>query len=399
MILGLQYVRGIAAMMVVYHHTGFQVLKATGHLALPLWHIGAAGVDLFFVTSGFIMWVTTQDTHVTAAEFCYRRIARIAPLYWLATLFLLGVSLLAPHLLATIKFDPWHAVESLFFLPVGHPILTGEALPFIIQGWTLNYEMFFYALFALVLLLAPEFRFATLIGALAALAVVGLLVQFENLQAKFYTSTIVLEFAFGVAIGALHTRARSEIPPFWAAALGALGVVALLLVGMNGYGPSGFDPMRALIWGVPAAAMVFGVVMLDRAGHMGRSQSLLRLGDSSYSLYLTHIFTLPLTVIAWRAAGLGFTGLWFVAYTVLGMAASALVGWLTYAAVERPITRMLRDLRFSPGLPRVHHRATTVVPIDGGAPHRCRPNRLNVSRMLRGRGPSHRFRRGSGPAA
>src|SRR5215831_4540480 len=145
MILGLQYVRGIAAMMVVYHHTGFQIFKAGGHVGLPLWQLGAAGVDLFFVTSGFIMWVTTQDAHVTPAEFCYRRIVRVAPLYWLATLFLLGVSLAAPQLLGTTKFDPGHAMESLLFVPVEHPIFAGEALPFIIQGWTLNYEMFFYA--------------------------------------------------------------------------------------------------------------------------------------------------------------------------------------------------------------------------------------------------------------
>jgi len=354
MILGLQYVRGIAAMMVVYHHTGFQIFKAGGHVGLPLWQLGAAGVDLFFVTSGFIMWVTTQDAHVTPAEFCYRRIVRVAPLYWLATLFLLGVSLAAPQLLGTTKFDPGHAMESLLFVPVEHPIFAGEALPFIIQGWTLNYEMFFYAVFALTLLLAPAVRLVTVTGVLAALAVVGLLVQFENLQAKFYTSTIMLEFAFGAAIGALHGRARSEILPFASAALATLGVVALLLAGMNGfaYGPSGFDPTRTLIWGGPAAAMVFGVVMLDRAGRVRRSASLSRLGDSSYSLYLTHIFTLPLTVIAWRSTGLGFTGLWLVAYAVLAMAACALVGWLTYATVERPLTRMLRDVvQFSPGLP------------------------------------------------
>src|SRR5215475_9110432 len=101
MILALQYVRGVAAMMVVYHHTAFQVIKTTGEASLPLWELGAAGVDLFFVTSGFIMWVTTEDSRVTPGQFLYRRIVRVAPLYWLATLVLLILSLVLPQLLST----------------------------------------------------------------------------------------------------------------------------------------------------------------------------------------------------------------------------------------------------------------------------------------------------------
>jgi exopolysaccharide production protein ExoZ len=358
MILALQYVRGIAAMMVVYHHAGFQVLKASGEASLPFWQLGAAGVDLFFVISGFIIWLTTHSAPAAPAQFIYRRIVRVAPLYWLLTFVLLIVSLMMPQLLSTTEFNPWHAGMSLLFIPIEHPVLSGEVLPFFIQGWTLNYEMFFYAIFALAMQLTPALRATAILGILGFLALAGRIVHFENLQAKFYTSTIVLEFAFGVSIAVLYIqRKRMSALGAWMAA--ALGLLALLLAGMTGfaYGPSGFDSARTLVWGLPAAAIVFGVVTLDRAGRVSRFASLLRLGDSSYSLYLTHIFVLPLVVIGWRFLGVGFARFWLVAYAGLAMTACVAVGWLTYEVVERPLTRALGDLvRFE----RAASRALTV---------------------------------------
>jgi len=345
MILALQYVRGIAAMMVVYHHTGFQVVKATGDAPLPLWELGAAGVDLFFVVSGFIMWVTTHSTEVGPGQFLCRRVIRVAPLYWLVTLVLLAVSLVIPQLLSTTRFNPYHAGISMLFVPVEHPILADQVLPFFIQGWTLNYEMFFYAIFALAMLLGPALRVRAILGALAFLAFAGLVVQFENPQAKFYTSTILLEFAFGVAIAVLYTR-RIAMNALGAVMAVVVGLIALAVAGAAGfaYGASGVDPARTLVWGCPAAAIVYGMVMLDRERGVSRYESLLRLGDSSYSLYLTHIFTLPVVAIAWRLSGLSFAGFSLVGYAALAMSASAVAGWLTYVAVERPLTNMLRDM-------------------------------------------------------
>jgi exopolysaccharide production protein ExoZ len=67
MIRPIQYLRGLAAMMVVWHHSVGQVPATLNFIRLPMW--GVYGVDLFFMISGFIMLVTTWDKRMTPTEF------------------------------------------------------------------------------------------------------------------------------------------------------------------------------------------------------------------------------------------------------------------------------------------------------------------------------------------
>lgn len=330
-------------MMVVYHHADFQLLKASGETQLPLSSLGAAGVDIFFVISGFIMWVTAQNASVTPAQFLYRRIVRIVPLYWAITLFVLVLTLVAPQLLTTTKFDAEHALFSLFFIPVTHPVLSDHILPFFIQGWTLNYEMFFYLIFALAIWQAGRYRLAAIACILSLLAIIGLLVQTENAQATFYTSTIILEFVFGMIIGWLFLR----IPVFSAGLSVSLfigGIMALIASGLAGigYGPNGFDPARALYWGLPSAAIVAGAAFLRFETEGIRHRLLSALGNSSYSLYLSHLIALPAIVIIWRFLGLEFSGSSAAFLTAMMLLLASAGGWLTYILIERPMTSALR---------------------------------------------------------
>lgn len=343
MIWSIQYLRGIAALMVVYHHADFQLLKASGEGQLALSSLGAAGVDIFFIISGFIMWVTTQNTAITPVQFLYRRIVRIVPLYWVITLFVMTLTLVAPQLLTTTKFDPDHVVLSLLFIPVWHPVLTNHILPFFIQGWTLNYEMFFYAIFALAIWQAGRYRLAAIACILTLLVIAGLLVKSENAQTMFYTSTIMLEFVFGMIVGWLYLRIPAR-PSRISAALLIAGITALIMGGIAGigYGPNGFDPTRAFNWGLPSALIVAGAAFgkFETAGL--RHTLLSALGNASYSLYLSHLITLPAIVVAWRHAGLEFSGPQAVLLTLTMLLVASAGGWLTYIVVERPMTSVLR---------------------------------------------------------
>jgi exopolysaccharide production protein ExoZ len=140
---GIQILRGLAALLVLIHH----VLEESqplfgGHIPSPLVLLGASGVDIFFVISGFIMYYTNRHRFGrkdAPVDFLGRRIIRIVPLYWLCTIAV--VLLQIGGLYAHKKITGTTLGLSLLFLPNAN-IVHGV-------GWTLNYEMYFYAILAI----------------------------------------------------------------------------------------------------------------------------------------------------------------------------------------------------------------------------------------------------------
>nr|WP_232247679.1 acyltransferase family protein [Pseudomonas putida] len=115
--------------------------------------VGDFGVDIFFVISGFVMWVTTEGKNKGIREFWVSRILRVAPLYWVFTCVLVAAALLMPSLFFNSRaVDPVFLLKSLFFIPALNPDV-GDVTPVYTIGWTLTYEMFFYAIFGLSLAL------------------------------------------------------------------------------------------------------------------------------------------------------------------------------------------------------------------------------------------------------
>ncbi len=175
MINNLQVTRAVAAYMVVLFH----------FLALFVWHLypeakyltfGAAGVDIFFVISGFIMVVTTSDGKTGPADFLAKRIARIAPIYWLITLVLVAMSLAGLKPIGILRMQADWVVKSLFFIPFNRD---GYVEPINSVGWTLNYEMFFYVVFAVCLTVRQNSaRVLLLCATMLTLAIIGLFNDF-----------------------------------------------------------------------------------------------------------------------------------------------------------------------------------------------------------------------------
>ena len=141
-------------------------------------------VDIFFVISGFIMWVTTVGRTLSPQEFLYRRLVRIVPLYWLVTAFTVLVMVVAPQAMQSSRFDLAHVVASFAFWPALHPV-TGHYAPVLIPGWTLNYEMFFYVVFAACLLLRPAHRLPAIVLVLTGCIALPLIVPAAT--GGFYT--------------------------------------------------------------------------------------------------------------------------------------------------------------------------------------------------------------------
>ncbi len=335
---GLQWGRALAALLVVACHAIVHPLPDLPAFAV---YLGDVGVSIFFVISGFIMVTTTGRGGFDPWLFIRRRIVRVVPLYYLALAVVVGFALFLPSLMKSTQFDLPHLLFSMAFIPTYAPD-TGAILPLYKLGWTLNFEMFFYAVFAALSFLSLRGRVLTIICLFAVMAVIGAQVQFDSAALEFYTRMDVLAFAAGVAIAFVKNWRQWSVTPLVGLVLFAGAVVALCAIFMV------FGSMRgsALAHFLAIAACAVLVVVFACYEHIGGRASRLAilLGDASYALYLFHIF-----VVAgiWWLAGLVFgpvAGLAYLAIVALAITASVIACTIIHIVVERPVTRILTEM-------------------------------------------------------
>lgn len=330
----IQYLRGIAALLVVLVHVPVQLERMGYQNNWPDWF--NMGVDIFFVISGFIMWTTTQGTAITPTQFLQRRFARIVPLYWLLTTITVIMMTVAPSLLQSGQFDLAHIVKSYLFIGAEHPV-THKMQPVLVPGWTLNLEMFFYVIFALALYLPARFRAGATVVSLTAIVACSAFFPNPNSFGGFYTSDIILEFVYGIVLGVAFTHWK-RVPAVRSTVLVGLicAVVGVILVAS--------DLPRAISYGVPALMLVGGALVAESSGWVGYNRPLHAIGDASYSLYLTHGMLLSAAGQAWRksgAANLPFSGALFTIVSVVFVTVAAIA---VYRWLERPMQLMLRGI-------------------------------------------------------
>lgn len=315
----IQHLRGLAALSVALFH-------ACQWARLPF-SIGAAGVDVFFVISGFVMWtVTAGGREATPVAFVKRRLIRVAPLYWLVTLVLVAGALITPQRFPDIEPTLGHVLLSLGFVQHNNP--AGLPFPILAPGWTLNYEAVFYLVFAAGLLLPERKRLGALTVALIALALAGFAWPPAYVM---LLNPMFLEFLVGVWIARL---AQERMLPDRSIGWLLLGLGLVLFIGIEA---SKVDPdlWRPMIWGLPAALVVLGAVTVEADGGWKGLPGLKVLGDASYSLYLTHTLTigaLAVTLGTWNAP----------LFIPLALVVAILGGLATYFGVEKPMTEALR---------------------------------------------------------
>ncbi|MES2978490.1 MAG: acyltransferase [Pseudomonadota bacterium] len=337
---GVQILRFVAAMLVaVMHVTQAISIHITGQGNGHYWALGSSGVDIFFVISGFVMATSTPAPHADAATrrshawtFVKRRLLRIVPLYWFYTLLKVALLVAMPALAVTSTIDARHLLASLFFIPAMSP--WGFMQPTLPVGWTLNYEMLFYAVFtAAIALGAPRIRFCLAMFGLVFLASALLP---GSAALGFYAETIVLEFLLGVFIAYLRKNYAS--PPLSAAALLlALGLTVMFAI------PWAANADRFLTWGLGAGLVVLGAVWLEPwTARQPGVRPLAFLGDASYSIYLSHTFIVPAAVMVLHKLGLNIG--WLVALLVCS--AVIVGGALSYLWLERPMTAGLKRWLF-----------------------------------------------------
>ena len=307
---------------------GVSHLTATGLPRAPSPSYGGRGVDLFFVVSGFIIFYATHGATLTPAEFLRRRVERIVPLYFFV---IVVVTTLAVALPATFGTPDWytarHILKSLAFIA-----FTDGEMPVVYVGWSLEYEMYFYLVVALLMALTRDaWRNTVMIFSVTVMVgrIPGVDATLGNYA--FFTDPMILEFVLGVIVGSVFVKGRVG----WPMAVAAACAIAAILV---------TDPAnRVIVSGIPSACLVAAAAFISRKriDPSWPERALGRLGDASYSIYLAQVQTVSLACTAIVGLVPAISPLLLVIVTSCIVVA---LGLLLNILVERPLLQLSRRL-------------------------------------------------------
>jgi exopolysaccharide production protein ExoZ len=350
----IQALRAIAALSVLASHIQFPMMLIQDRdpsYTVPVWlrnSAGAIGVDIFFVISGFVICLTASRHQKGAWHFFRNRFARVAPFHYFISLAILALIFLRfghsgrPHSIAAL----WN---TFFFLPV---FATGHfTMPVNAFAWSLCFEIWFYTLFALLLLRMSPRRAAILLPAI--LFVGAVLLRWYSVHwffPRLAFDPLCLEFGLGCLIFFGQDRLGPRSTLF------CLGVAALLFVlvvpryaylcGVPFHSEAeiwnGTDYYhsweRILVWGLPSAILFTALLGLERYHAFVLPRPLIFLGDASYSLYLIQPTMVILTDQITRASHTTNPLVPAIMLIVLTVGLAA----LSWRYLERPLTHLAR---------------------------------------------------------
>ncbi|WP_244785375.1 acyltransferase family protein [Cupriavidus pauculus] len=359
MITNLQLLRALAALAVVFCHTGFFRIDGSSTDFL--------GVCVFFVISGFIM---THVSRSSVDQFMTKRLVRIVPLYWLCTLvYLMWGNLGFSNPLYTFPlFAKWAAsdpvqllvwikqnyglgdrdaairlIKSLLFIPYAKA--NGEMLfPVLGVGWSLNLEMFFYVLFGAALRISQRHGPLLVVTAITGINGIAFFVNPKNTVLAFYAHPYTWCFVLGIGCfyvwrglaGSTVVRHRATL--LLGTALFVVIFLALNVTFKLADEPS--LPLRVLGFGLAGIVVMLGL-LLHSAGIRVRSHFVILLGNASYSLYLCHSFVMDtMRTLAQRWPWLDSQTK--VSGMLVAIVLSIALALLVYRYVEMPLLALLR---------------------------------------------------------
>lgn len=330
MLNSIQILRAIAALLVLFSHVIHKIIQKNFE-NISSFDIGASGVDLFFIISGFIMCFTCEGKNITFVDFTKNRIIRIIPLYWILTTAALFIFLIKPELINSSGGDT-SIIDSYFLLPSGEKFL-------IQNGWTLSYEFYFYFIFALFLIFNINYYYkqVAVITTLLLLVVLGFFYENKNPYILFTTNEIILEFCLGILCYIFYKKFHlNNVIAFF---LIAIGVILLFMfqhnVQLN---------LRSLYYGLPMTLIFIGFINLENILSKNKSiplNFLKKIGDSSYSLYLVHPFVISLTAIIFIKANLSN----YIIFFTITVLTSIIISYYIFKLIELPTHNILKKFK------------------------------------------------------
>ncbi|TAK85112.1 MAG: acyltransferase [Aquabacterium sp.] len=348
MLQSIRSLRGVAALLVVIYHA-CEYARTHGHADMAnTFLFGAFGVDLFFVISGYVMLLALEKiitspqsaSHLTI-DFLARRLIRIAPIYWIGTVFLYTIYAIQPE-----KFKAFSATfemfaRSMLFLPIDRGAGKSTISPILSQGWTLYHEFFFYAVLSTLLAfnIRQKLKYATP-ALVAAITILGCILITDTRQPwiELITSPINMEFSLGCIVYTLRRPKGSALALITAASSCAVAMVFLQLAPELS---KVRDATRTIYWGMPAALIFYAAICLERQIALFSDKFNKFAGDPSYSIYIFHGLIFSGLDIFIKKTGINGNSTAFVAMLTLG---AAVISNFIYRAIEMPLTRKLNSI-------------------------------------------------------
>jgi len=325
----IEFGRGVAALLVVLYHASRHVAKETGEMPFSsAFLFGHAGVDFFFVISGFIIYYVHSAHFGDLSQlprYLVRRISRIYPLFWVA----LGFA-------ALLLVSRGEALPTGHMLSLDALLWPGDSLVGV--SWTLHFEMMFYAFFALFLV------FGRRVGVVLCVLWVGLILHFMAFgtgKAPTVLDSYNLQFLMGMVVAHVALHSQFSKRQSGGLVLGGIALFAATALMENTDLLNGYGDVARIFYGVPAALIVLGSAQLDRYHEAKPWQIGVFFGSLSYSIYLMHLFGVAL---ANRALGMTDLGLVLsgeakaLVLAVAGVAFGVIVGLL----IERPLQKLVK---------------------------------------------------------
>lgn len=322
----LQFLRAVAAILVLLRHGTAAIRGQFGYLYLDnFFKFGYAGVDLFFVLSGFVIYYSTVNAKhtLTTSEFLLRRFVRIFPLYWIAVIFYLSLLILTKYTLHSPIVIPTAAVLIKTFLL----ILTDNHDRLLAVSWTLSYEILFYLVFGILFFRKPTLFIMALITWVICCYINQFFIHYHAVESnplRIFLSPMIAEFLFGCLIAILVLKYPAKYQHIALIA----GLFLFIIFAINE--STWHDSYREITLGIPSALIVYA------AAHNKRKIPLLFLliGDASYSIYLFHI---PLMqIISKCLVLLKINHLHFFSTTLILLLILSL-GCVIYYYIEKPL--------------------------------------------------------------
>ena len=275
----LQALRAFAALAVVFFHTGY----IYGNLNA----VGSFGVDIFFVLSGYIM---ARICEKNPGFFMRRRLIRIVPPYWTLTILLYLFAFKFHELLGSTNTEFSELVKSLFFIPFFKS--PGIVRPVLFVGWSLNYEMFFYLVLWLALMLVPRRPLLAASAVVVAAHYGAILLHGQGALTSFFSESFILNFPLGILAYHAATRVTEQRARRWrwgelALLLGCIVAMVYLQLMRPHVGPY----FGGALYNGLCTLIVLMTSLLSQGGWDTRWTWAILIGDASYVLYLIHPYS------------------------------------------------------------------------------------------------------------
>lgn len=313
------------------YHAARHLNKIYGLPSLTaVFQFGHAGVDLFFVISGFIiLYVHYRDINspTRLRHYIGRRFTRVMPTYWVALALTVVLAAGGHAGLPSLSDLIW----SVSLAPSDHQLLLGIA-------WTLRYEIIFYALFC-ILIVNRIAGLVTMSVWLAAIIFVATGHAISPGPISSLTGIFNIEFFFGMAAAYALRNGSIRAPKVWLATGSVLFAAAAISEGTGLL--DGYADYARFAYGIPSALIVIGAAEAGRQGLLAVPAPLQILGAASYSIYLFQFVFIGTCWQAWLAIGLDRWMPHWAGFPLLAL--SGIVGGiLTSRWIEYPLIRVVR---------------------------------------------------------